>query len=90
MNRNRNKKNRVEYLPYKGLVDLRLYALEDKDFYALWRSQESYSNRLQFIENMKRIKTFTIDEKTMAQEKAQYEKTMELLIGKEIKTPKLL
>ena len=119
MNRNRNKKNRVEYLPYKGFVDLRLYALEDKDFDALWAVQvdfftknkdyehklKKYDNLLKFIENMKRSnKTFVPDEKTMdsekksaddatskfLQEKAQYEKSMKLLIGKEIKNPELL
>jgi hypothetical protein len=39
---------------------------------------------------MKQIKTFVPDKDKMAQEKAQYQKAMELLIGKEIKTPELL
>ena len=86
----KNRKNRVEYLPYKGLVDLRLYSLEDREFYALWRAHESYFEHLQFLEKMKQIKTFVPDKDKMAQEKAQYEKAMELLIGKEIKTPELL
>jgi len=86
----KNRKNRVEYLPYKGLVDLRLYSLKDSEFYTLWRAQESYFEHLQFLEKMKQIKTFVPDKGKMAQEKEQYEKAMEILVFKEIKTPELL
>jgi hypothetical protein len=86
----KNRKNRVEYLPFKELVDLRLYSLEDREFYTLWRAQESYFEHLQFLEKMKQIKTFVPDKNKMAQEKAQYENAIELLVGKEIKTPELL
>ena len=80
----------MEYLPYNGLVDLRLYSLEDREFYTLWRAQKNYFEHLQFFEKMKQIKTFVPDKDKMAQEKSQYEKAMELLVGKEIKTPELL
>lgn len=80
----------MEYLPFKELVDLRLYSLEDREFYTLWRAQESYFEHLQFLEKMKQIKTFVPDKNKMAQEKAQYENAIELLVGKEIKTPELL
>lgn len=87
---NKNRKNRVEYLPYKGLVDLRLYVLDDKEFYAFWHVQENYVDSLKFLKNMKKMKSFDEYEQAVAQEKAQYEKAMEFLGGKEIKTPELL
>ena len=64
--------------------------LEDREFYTLWRVQENYFEHLQFFEKMKQIKTFVPDKDKMAQEKEQYEKAMEILVFKEIKTPELL